>query len=182
MTPNSPPLTGQHRIAGRIAAWTAVATICALALTGVALAAPTISAATSSALTAAPSASSSATPSEKPSRGARGDEGGRRAFLPRLGRPVHAEAVVKDKDGKFVTVYTQRGEVTAVSATSITLKSADGFTSTYAVSAETRIGKHRKAAKIGDVKVGDVARVIAVKSADSKDAKGIRVGKPKKDD
>lgn len=182
MTTNSPPPTGQRRIAGRIAAWTAVATLGALAVTGVALAAPTLTAATGSAPTAAPSAGSSAHPGGKPEKGQRGERGLRGAHLARLGRAVHAEAVVKDKDGKFVTVYTQRGKVTAVSATSITLKSEDGFTATYTVDAETKIGKDDKAAKIGDVKVGDSAGVIAVKSGDSKDAKGIRVGEPKKDD
>jgi len=166
MTTNYPP-PGRRRIAGRIAAWTAVAIIGALAVTGVALAAPTISAATNSAPTPEPSASSSAEPGDRPSKGERGDKGRRGAHLPRFGRAIHAEAVVKGKDGKFLTVYTQRGEVTAVSATSITLKSADGFTSTYAVSADT---------KIGDVKVGDAAAVIATKSGDAKNAKGIRVG------
>ncbi len=180
MTINQQPPTRQRRVAGRIAAWTAVATIGVLAIAGVALAAPTINAATNAAPTPAPSASGSAQPEGK--RGQHPGKG-KRGHLPRLGKPVHAEAVVQDKDGKFLTVYTQRGEVTAVSATSITLKSADGFTSTYAINAETKIGKDREAAKIGDVKVGDMAGVIAVKSGETKTARGLMVGdKAKKDD
>ncbi len=181
MTTNLEPPTGRRRSYARIAVWTAVATIGALAVTGVALAAPAITGATNTAPTPAPSASGSADPDKPRGRGEKGKQGKRHGPLARLGRTVHAEAVVRDKDGKFVTVYTQRGEVTAVSATSITLKSADGFTATYAVNADTRIMKDRKAAKIADIKVKDLARVIATKSGDAKTAKGIAVGKGPKD-
>ena len=179
--PHLPP-AGKRRTAGRIAAWAAVATIGALALTGVALAAPTLTAASGTAPAAAPSPSS-ADPSAKAAKGPRGKHKGLRGgHLRAPGRAVHAEAVVKDKDGKFITVYTQRGKVTAVSATSITLNSDDGFTATYTVNADTKIGKDGKPAKIGDVKVGDSAGLFAVKSGESKNARGIRVGEPKKDD
>lgn len=189
MTMNTPPPT-RRRITGRVAAWTTVATFGVLAVTGVALAAPAISAATNSAPNPAPSASGSASPDKQPhSKGDRPGKGNRQAHLPRLGKNVHAQAVVRDKDGKFITVYTQRGTVTAVSATSITLKSADGFTSTYVVNAETKVAKvggegrkHGEAAKIGDIKVGDLAGVVAVKSAESKTARGILVGDPKQGD
>lgn len=98
---------------------------------------------------------------------------------------MHGEAVVKTKDGKFVTVYTQRGAVTAVSSTSITVKSADGYTATYAVNADTKVGKDHKPAKIGDIKLGDMVGVVATKSGDTKTAKGVRAGdrgQPKDDD
>ncbi len=179
MTTTPPPL-GQRRVAGRIAAWTAVATIGFLAVTGIALAAPTFTQATTSA--ASPSPSGSAGPegkpgkADRPGKGPRPGKGNGGAHLRALGRMLHGEAVVRDKDGKFVTVYTQRGEVTAVSATSITLKSADGFVSTYAINAETKIGKERTAGEIADIKVGDEAGVVAVKSGGSKLAKGIRAG------
>lgn len=187
MTSNYQPPTRGRRIAGRIAAWTSVATIGVLAVAGVALAAPTLTAASNPTPSADPSASGKAQPEGKKSaKGDRPKKGKGHGQLPRLGKAVHGEAVVRGKDGTYLTVYTQRGEVTAVSATSITLKSTDGFTSTYALTAETKVVKNRDGAKITDVRVGDLAGVVAVKSGDGKDARGIVVRNkgehPKKDD
>jgi hypothetical protein len=50
---------------------------------------------------------------------------------------LHGEGVIEDADGSFVTVRMQEGEVTAVSATSINVKSADGYVSTYALNDKT---------------------------------------------
>ena len=66
------------------------------------------------------------------------------------GPALHGEVIVPNSDGTFTTVLVQRGEVTAVSATSITVKSADGFTQEYAVTADSKIrvagggGDHRR--------------------------------------
>jgi len=48
-------------------------------------------------------------------------------------RVEHGEVTIKGKDDKPVVVDIQRGQVTAVSPTSISLKSEDGFTATYTV-------------------------------------------------
>jgi hypothetical protein len=53
----------------------------------------------------------------------------------------HSESVVKNADGTFQTIVEQRGTVEAVSETSITVKSEDGFSRSYTVNAETRITK-----------------------------------------
>jgi hypothetical protein len=117
-----------------------------------------------SAVTAAPSpssaASSSAAPGPADQPGARRHPALRR-FL--ANRVEHGELTVKGKDGKPVVVDVQRGQVTAVSATSITLKSEDGFTASYTVDSDTRVrvGGTRKA--IGDVKVGNTAGLMAKK-------------------
>ncbi len=78
-------------------------------------------------------------------------------------RVEHGELTLKGQDGKPVVMDVQRGQVTAVSPTSITLKSEDGFTASYTVSSDTRVrvGGTKKA--IGDVKVGNNAGVIAIK-------------------
>ncbi|MBJ7337996.1 hypothetical protein [Mycolicibacterium sp.] len=44
---------------------------------------------------------------------------------------VHGEYVVPDGHGGFSTVVTQTGRVTAMSATSVTARSDDGFVQTY---------------------------------------------------
>ena len=68
---------------------------------------------------------------------------------------LHSESVVKKADGTFETVLTQQGTVDAVSATSVTVKSEDGFTQTYAVNAETRIIKFPAPAADGSPATGD---------------------------
>ncbi len=97
-------------------------------------------------------------------RGGMGRHGGMHGD--RLGQPVHGESVVKKDDGSFVTVRDIRGSVTAVSATSITVKAEDGFTSTFAVDGDTDVrtglptrGSGSATGSISDVKVGDIAHV-----------------------
>jgi hypothetical protein len=67
--------------------------------------------------------------------------------------------VVKKADGSFQTIAVQRGDVTAVSATSITVKSLDGYVATYVVNSTTRI--NGKNGKITDVKTGNQVGVEA---------------------
>jgi hypothetical protein len=74
-----------------------------------------------------------------------------------LGGVQHGEFTVQGTDGQPTTMTLQRGTVTAASATSVTVKSGDGFTATYAVDATTR------GAKAGLVK-GDTALVVADKA------------------
>jgi hypothetical protein len=76
----------------------------------------------------------SPSPSASPSAPAKKDKSDRPQH-------VHSESVVKKADGTFETELSQQGTVEAVSATSITVKSEDGFTQNYAVNAETRIIK-----------------------------------------
>jgi hypothetical protein len=68
-----------------------------------------------------------------------------------FGRVLHGTGVVKKSDGTFQTVAMQRGKVTAVSATSITVKSDDGYSATYVVNSATKV--NGKNGKITDIKV-----------------------------
>jgi len=74
------------------------------------------------------------------------------------GHMLHGEGVIEDAEGNYVTVRTQEGEVTAVSATSISVTSADGYASTYVIDADTEL--ERDGAE-GAAKVGDTVRVRA---------------------
>lgn len=168
-------MTSRFRITGRIAIWTAAATLGVGAIAGVALAATGATAATPS---STPNASASSAPHAKGH--AKGhDKGKHHGMLAAAKHVLHGEFVVKGKDGKYVTIDSQRGSVTAVSPTSITLRSADGFTGTYVVTGDTKIRKDGKKVAIGDVKVGDPALLLAVKSATDKTAKGLVIGAPK---
>ena len=46
---------------------------------------------------------------------------------------MHGEFVVRDGAGGYTTVLTQTGTVTAISPTSITVRSEDGFSQTYVI-------------------------------------------------
>jgi hypothetical protein len=78
---------------------------------------------------------------------------------PGMGGALHGEFVVQKADGTFQTVDTQGGAVTAVSTSSITVKSADGFTKSYDVTAATIVNAARDG--IASVKVGDTVQLDA---------------------
>jgi hypothetical protein len=110
--------------------------------------------------TPSPSASPS-TPSttpDKPGDPGKGGPGHRGQFG--LGGALHGEFVVKKNDGTYQTVATQRGEVTAVSQDSITVKSEDGYSRTYTITEDTLVNAARDG--IDDVKTGNTVTVSAV--------------------
>ncbi|HEX9968706.1 MAG TPA: hypothetical protein VGB03_01100 [Acidimicrobiales bacterium] len=76
------------------------------------------------------------------------------------GHALHGEFVVPDGNGGYRTMQVQNGTVTAVSNSSITVKSADGFTKAYVVDEETRVNAGRDG--IADVAEGDTVHVDAV--------------------
>lgn len=49
------------------------------------------------------------------------------------GPALHGELTVPSKDGKYETIDVQRGTVSKVTATTLTVRSEDGFTRTYAI-------------------------------------------------
>jgi hypothetical protein len=75
---------------------------------------------------------------------------------------LHGQFVIAKSGGGYQTIDVQTGQVTAVSSTSITLKSADGFTHTYVITSSTLVDAERDG--IGSVKVGNQASVEATVS------------------
>jgi hypothetical protein len=92
--------------------------------------------------------------------------GMRHRALLRLRTLQHAEWVTRDpKTNKDVTHEAVLGTVTSVSATSITVKAADGYTLTFAVNSDTKVHLGMgKTGKVTDVKSGGKALVAGVKS------------------
>jgi len=78
---------------------------------------------------------------------------------------VHGTAVVPKSGGGYQTVTFQNGKVTAVSSTSITLHSADGYSHTYPVTSSTNVNAQRDG--IGSIKVGNQVVVTATVSGSS---------------
>jgi len=79
-----------------------------------------------------------------------------------FGGAIHGQLVEPKSGGGYQTIDVQRGTVTAVSSSSITVKSADGYTATYAVTSSTEV--NAQAAGIATVKVGDTVEVAATVS------------------
>ena len=75
---------------------------------------------------------------------------------------IHGQFTVAAPGGGYQTLDTQQGTVSAVSSSSITVKSADGFTATYSVDTNTLVNAGRDG--IANVKTGDTVHVIAVVS------------------
>ncbi|CAO5236656.1 DUF5666 domain-containing protein [Frankia sp. AgKG'84/4] len=73
---------------------------------------------------------------------------------------VHGEATIRTKDG-FEVVNGQRGKVTAISPTSIAVRSDDGYATTYVINGDTRFRVDQKAAKLTDIHQGDTVQVGA---------------------
>lgn len=133
-------------------------------------------------------------PSPSPSESAPGKQDKKQDKAERP-QHLHSESVVKKADGTFETHLSQQGTVEAVSETSVTVKSEDGFTQSYAVNAETKVikfpapaadgspatgedGKRLKPSEvtIAEIATGESVRVSGVKSGDSATADKIVEG------
>ena len=71
---------------------------------------------------------------------------------------LHGEYVVADDSGNYTTELLQHGDVTAISDSSVTVKSEDGYTHTYTIKSST---------DVSDIATGDEVTVIATESGDT---------------
>lgn len=115
---------------------------------------------------------------------------GARALI--SGGALHGDVVVKaphkgdakssagtSSAGSYVTLQGQRGTITTVNTTVMTVKSADGFTATYALGSETKIDADGKTAAPSSLKTGQEIAVVATKSGSTITARTVTVGAPK---
>ena len=89
-----------------------------------------------------------------------------------LDRVEHGQVTVRTKTGTEV-LDLQRGLVTAVSPTSITVRSQDGFSATYVVDSTTKVRKTGQPSAIGSVADGDNVVIAAVHGGSTDTAKRI---------
>lgn len=80
-------------------------------------------------------------------------------------RVVRGDLTVRAKSGTYVAIHYERGQISAVSATSITITGADGKGATFAVSTATRVRSKGQLKAIGDLSVGQNAMVFGTGSA-----------------
>jgi hypothetical protein len=97
---------------------------------------------------------------------------GQRGPRPAIGgRAVHGDLIVRGKDG-FANVAFDKGDIVRHSATSVTLKRADGVEVTKAINGDTKFKGIASADEIAEgpalvVSKGDVARLVAQRSGDA---------------
>jgi hypothetical protein len=85
---------------------------------------------------------------------------------PLAGRALHGTWVTRDgsNSGEYVQHDAIRGVVTVVSATSITVKAADGVTMTFGVTTSTKV-KTKAGTSISDVHTDDAVAVVGTGSS-----------------
>ncbi|WP_086850016.1 hypothetical protein [Amycolatopsis kentuckyensis] len=83
-----------------------------------------------------------------------------------LGGALHGEYVASDGNGGYVTKIMQTGEVTELSATSLTAKSEDGFSKTYTITSAQATG----------LATGDTVTVVATESGSTATATSVTDG------
>ena len=167
--PGKPSLRTALQGSRRFAIMAGVVTLGVLAGAGVAVAATSSSGQPTA---AGASASPSPSPSVRPSFPPKGQwrmraPGGPFAFggpgaLGGLFGAVHGTAVVPKPGGGYQTIAFQNGKVTAVSSTSITLRSADGYSHSYQVTSSTLVNAQRDG--IGSIKADNQVIVTATVS------------------
>jgi hypothetical protein len=100
-----------------------------------------------------------------------------------LNAAVHSEYVVL-QNGSYVTMAGQLGTVTDISASSMTVKSEDGFTKTYVLGSDVVVAQGMRQRGSGttgttltlaDVKSGSSVRVTALKDSDKYTAQSIQI-------
>jgi hypothetical protein len=83
-----------------------------------------------------------------------------------VGRVEHGQVTVRTKTGDQV-LDIQHGQVTSISATSVTVRSKDGFTATYGVSGTSTVRVQKKVSTIANVHTGDQVAVAALHSGNT---------------
>lgn len=115
--------------------------------------------------------------SPTPPPAARSADAPARGDVPR-GQVLHAEATVRDRAGHDHVVETQNGTITGLDATTLTVKSPDGFTATYTVGTSTRILLHGTQGTLSTLGTGDRVHVTAVKAGGELTARAVLDGVP----
>jgi hypothetical protein len=123
-----------------------------------------IAGAGTAAVYAAGDSTSSSTTSQGPG-GTGGGPGGGMGGGGVMSSALHGEYVVSDGNGSYTTELLQNGEVTAISDTSITAKSEDGYTRTYTIDSDTVVGNG--STDLSSIETGDDVTIVATVSGDT---------------
>ena len=96
---------------------------------------------------------------------------GKRALRVQLRKNVlHGETVVQTKNG-VQTIEVQRGQVTAVTSTTVTVKSTDGFTETWTFGDKFVVVQNRAKVAASAIKSGAQLGIAGTKTGDTSTAR-----------
>lgn len=76
-----------------------------------------------------------------------------------LSRVAHGQFTLNGKQHRIVDI--QRGTVQSVNANSVTVRSSDGFTASYALDGNTKVRKNKQQSNTGQLAVNDRVTVLA---------------------
>src|SRR4051812_37309823 len=115
---------------------------------------------------------------QPPAPGLRGGPG--KGLLGGLGggRVLHGEATVEKPAGGTTVVRFQSGVISAISGSTVTVKSTDGFTSTFTVNGTTRISLNGTDGTLSKLAKDDKVRVMGVEDGSTTVAKMVLDGVP----
>ena len=127
---------------------------------------------------ASPTTSTTSNPADTPTAkpdGKPDQNAARRGIVRRhlFARALHGEVTLAGKEHRVIVF--QRGEVRQVSGTSVTVKSNDGFTKTYALTDNTKVRENREEAKVSDIGTSDRVLVVAEKDDSTLNARRVIV-------
>jgi hypothetical protein len=88
---------------------------------------------------------------------------------------LHGEVTIQTKKQGTKTVVVQRGSVTAVDASKVTVKSSDGFTLTWAFGDKVRVVQDKKTVEKSALKTGEEIGIAGTKTGDANDARLIAI-------
>jgi hypothetical protein len=116
------------------------------------------------------------TPAAEPS-GRRAQNGFRKPLVRRqlrfIARSLHGEVTLAGEEHRVIAF--QRGAVTKVNRTSVTVKSNDGFVETYVLSDGTNVRENGDQAKLSDIDPSDRVLVVATKDDSTLNARRVIV-------
>ena len=101
--------------------------------------------------------------------------GGRKAVRRYLRKnTLHGEITVQGKGGPK-TIVVQRGAVTSVNGSSLTVKSTDGYTLTWTLAAQARVVQDKKKVETSALKAGEQIGVAGTKDGSADDARLVAI-------
>jgi Domain of unknown function (DUF5666) len=94
------------------------------------------------------------------------------------GNVLHGEATIGKPGGGTAVVHFQNGIISAISGSTMTVKSTDGFTSTFTVNGTTRILLNGTDGTLSKLAKNDKVRVMGVENGSSTVARMVLDGVP----
>lgn len=88
---------------------------------------------------------------------------------------LHGEVTIQTKKQGIKTIVVQRGQVTAVTATQVTVKSTDGFVLTWTFGDQLRVVQDKKAVDKTALKTGEQIGLAGTKEGAATDARLIAI-------